>query len=121
VEHVVRMPVQFKVRGITTKAVLREALRDRIPREILRRRKLGFPVPLARWVRERYAPLIRQTILGPRALARGMFEPRVLEQLVAEHEGGVASHTDRLWLLVNLEMWHRIFIDGEDPAALVPA
>src|SRR6202035_998044 len=68
VEHVVRMPVEFKVRGIATKVVLREALRKRIPREILRRRKLGFPVPLGRWARERYAPLIRETILGPRAL-----------------------------------------------------
>jgi asparagine synthase (glutamine-hydrolysing) len=121
VEHVVRMPEEFKVRGITTKAVLREALRDRIPREILRRRKLGFPVPLGRWARERYAPLIRRTICGPRALARGMFEPRALERLIAEHESGIANHTDRLWLLVNLEMWQRIFIDGEDPAALAPA
>jgi asparagine synthase (glutamine-hydrolysing) len=118
VEQVVRMPVEFKVRGITTKVILREALRNRIPREILGRRKLGFPVPLGRWARERYAPLIRQTILGPRALARGMFARRVLERLVAEHESGAAKHTDRLWLLLNLEMWHRIFIDGEDPAAL---
>jgi asparagine synthase (glutamine-hydrolysing) len=121
VEHVVRMPVEFKVQGVSTKVVLREALRDRIPREILGRRKLGFPVPFGRWAQERYATLIRQTILGPRALARGMFEPRVLERLVAEHEGGVANHADRLWLLLNLEMWHRIFIDGEDPAALVAA
>ena len=121
VEHVVRMPVEFKVRGITTKVVLREALRKRIPREILRRRKLGFPVPLGRWARERYAPLIRETILGPRALARGMFERPVLERLVTEHESGAANHTDRLWLLLNLEMWHRIFIDGEDPADLASA
>src|SRR6266566_4768410 len=121
VEHVVRMPVELKVRGITTKVVLREALRKRIPREILRRRKLGFPVPLGRWARERHAPLIRETILGPRALARGMFERPVLERLVTEHERGAANHTDRLWLLLNLEMWHRIFIDGEDPPALASA
>ncbi|HKW94462.1 MAG TPA: asparagine synthase (glutamine-hydrolyzing) [Methylomirabilota bacterium] len=121
VEHVVRMPVEFKVRGITTKVVLREALRNRIPREILRRRKLGFPVPLGRWARERYAPFIRQIILGPRALARGMFDPQVLERLLNEHEAGVANHTDRLWLLLNLEIWHRIFIDGEEPAALASA
>jgi asparagine synthase (glutamine-hydrolysing) len=121
VEHVVRMPVEFKVRGITTKVVLRKALRNRIPREILGRRKLGFPVPLGRWARERHAPLIRQTILGPRALARGILEPRVLERLVAEHEAGVANHADRLWLLLNLEIWHRIFIDGEEPAALASA
>ena len=121
VEHVVRMPVRFKIHGLTTKAVLREALRGRVPREILGRRKLGFPVPFGRWARERFAPLIRSTVLGPRALARGMFAPQILERLVAEHEAGTANHADRLWLLLNLEIWQRIFLDGEDPGALASA
>jgi asparagine synthase (glutamine-hydrolysing) len=118
VEHVVRTPAQFKIRGLTTKAILREALRDRVPREILRRRKLGFPVPFGRWARERFAPLIRDTVLGPRAQARGMFAPEPLKRLVAEHEAGIANHADRLWLLLNLEIWQRIFLDGEDPATV---
>jgi asparagine synthase (glutamine-hydrolysing) len=118
VEHVVRTPVQFKIRGLTTKAILREALRDRVPREILRRRKLGFPVPFGRWARERFAPLIRHTILGPRAVARGMFAREPLERLVGEHEAGIMNHADRLWLLLNLEIWQRIFLDGEDPATV---
>jgi asparagine synthase (glutamine-hydrolysing) len=118
VEHVVRTPAQYKIRGLTTKAILREALRDRVPSEILRRRKLGFPVPFGRWARERFAPLIRDTILGPRALARGMFAPQPLELLVTEHEAGIANHADRLWLLLNLEIWQRIFLDGEDPATV---
>ena len=115
VEHVVRMPTHFKVRGLTTKAVLRQALRKRVPREILRRRKLGFPVPFGRWAREGFAASIRSTILGPRALARGLFDPVVIERLAAEHETGVANHADRLWLLLNLEHWQRIFLDGEEP------
>jgi len=118
VEHVVRTQAQYKIRGLTTKAILREALRDRVPSEILRRRKLGFPVPFGRWARERFAPLIRDTILGPRALARGMFAREPLERLVAEHEAGIANHADRLWLLLNLEIWQRIFLDGEDPATV---
>jgi asparagine synthase (glutamine-hydrolysing) len=118
VEHVVRTPVQFKLRRLTTKAILREALRDRVPREILHRRKLGFPVPFGRWARERLAPSIRNTILGPRARARGMFAREPLERLIAEHEAGIANHADRLWLLLNLEIWQRIFLDGEDPATV---
>jgi asparagine synthase (glutamine-hydrolysing) len=121
VEHVVRTPVQFKIRGLTTKAILREALRDRVPREILQRRKLGFPVPFGRWARERFAPLVRSTVLGPRALARGLFEPKLLERVVAEHETGIANHADRLWLLLNFEIWQRIFLDGEDPATVPSA
>jgi asparagine synthase (glutamine-hydrolysing) len=116
VEHVVRMPARFKMRGFTTKAVLREALRTRVPREILHRRKLGFPVPFGRWAREQFAKEIRSGILGPRALARGLFEPAELERLVGEHESGVANHADRLWLLLNLELWQRIFLDGEEPS-----
>jgi asparagine synthase (glutamine-hydrolysing) len=116
VEHVVRTPDEFKIRGLTTKAILREALRNRVPQEILRRRKLGFPVPFGRWARERFAPFIRETILGPRARARGMFAPEPLARLVAEHEAGTANHADRLWLLLNLEIWQRIFLDGEEPA-----
>jgi asparagine synthase (glutamine-hydrolysing) len=118
VEHVVAMPSRFKVRGLTTKAVLREALRDRIPREILTRRKLGFPVPFGRWAKERFAPMIRETILGSRARARGLFDHGPIERMVGEHEGGVVNHADRLWLLLNLELWQRTFLDGEEPAAV---
>lgn len=116
VEHVVRMPARFKVRGLTTKAVLREALRKRVPREILHRRKLGFPVPFGRWAREQFAGHMRASILGPRALARGLFEAAELERLVGEHESGAANHADRLWLLLSLELWQRIFLDGEEPS-----
>ena len=115
VEHVVRMPDRFKIRGLTTKAVLREALRSLVPRRILSRRKLGFPVPFGRWARERFAASIRSTVAGPRARARGLFDPVVLERLVSEHESGATSHADRLWLLLNLELWQRVFIDGEEP------
>jgi asparagine synthase (glutamine-hydrolysing) len=118
VEHVVAMPTRFKVRGLTTKAVLREALRDRIPREILGRRKLGFPVPFGRWAKERFPAVVRDSILGPRARARGLFDPAPLARLVDEHEAGAANHADRLWLLLNLEMWQRIFLDGDEPAAV---
>jgi asparagine synthase (glutamine-hydrolysing) len=120
VEHVVRTPDRFKIHGLTTKVLLRAALRDRIPKEILRRRKLGFPVPFGRWAREQFAPLVRATLLSPQARARGILDARVVERFVAEHEAGVANHSDRLWILLNLEMWQRIFLDGEDPAA-VPA
>jgi asparagine synthase (glutamine-hydrolysing) len=87
-----------------------------VPREILHRRKLGFPVPFGRWAREQFAGQVRSCILGPRALARGLFEPAELERLVGEHERAVADHTDRLWLLLNLELWQRIFLDGEEPS-----
>ena len=114
VEHVSAMPGRLKLRGWQTKAVLRAALRDVVPREILTRRKMGFPVPLGRWLRGPFRPLVDELVLGPRALARGLFDPGALRRLAEAHRSGAAEHGDRLWLLVNLEVWQRMFLDGED-------
>jgi hypothetical protein len=109
VERVARMPTSLKLRGWRTKAVLRSALRDLVPREILVRRKMGFPVPVGRWLRGDFRLLAQEFVQGPRAQSRGLFEPAALSRLCAEHAAGTADHGDRLWLLMNLEIWQRIF------------
>ena len=113
VEHVVGIPSQFKLHGLRTKAVLRAAVRDLIPREILRRRKMGFPVPVGRWLRGPGWPMIEEFVLSARARARGLFKPAALQQLADDHRRGMQAHGERLWLLANLEIWQRIFLDGE--------
>ncbi len=116
VEHVASMPAGVKLPAWKTKILLRAAVRDLVPPAILTRRKLGFPVPLARWFGGAFRPVVDEFVLGPRAQARGVFDPEALRHLADEHASGRASHADRLWLLINLEIWNRIFCDGEDPA-----
>jgi asparagine synthase (glutamine-hydrolysing) len=117
VERVVALPTRCKLQGWRTKAVLREAMRDLVPRSILRRRKMGFPVPVSRWLRGPFSALIDDLVLSPRTLQRGLFRREALTRLAAEHRAG-ANHGQRLWLLANLELWQRIFLDGEDPSSL---
>jgi len=119
VEHVVQLPTCYKLRGWQTKVVLRHALRDLVPREILTRRKMGFPVPVAPWFRGKYRSIVDEFVLGPRASARGCFDPECVRRLAAEHAAGDANHGHRLWLLVNLEIWQRIVVDGEDVTAVM--
>jgi len=119
VERVAAMPGRLKLRGWQTKAVLREAVRDVVPREILARRKMGFPVPVGRWLRGPFRPLVDELVLGPRALDRGLFDPGALRRLAGAHRAGAADHGDRLWLLINLELWQRMFLDGEDAAGIM--
>jgi len=121
VEHVVSMPGRFKLRGLETKAVLRAALEGLVPPQILRRRKMGFPVPVGRWLRGPFWPVVQEFVLGPRAAARGLFDLSALRRLCLEHRDGQAAHGDRLWLLVNLEIWQRVFVDGEDAATVIRA
>jgi asparagine synthase (glutamine-hydrolysing) len=121
VEYAVAIPTSQKLRGWQTKAVLRAALRGLVPPEILARRKMGFPVPLGRWFRGPFWPIVQEFVLGPRALRRGLFVPSVLRRLADEHRTSTGEHGDRLWLLVNLEIWQRIFLDGEDIPAVARA
>jgi len=120
VEFVARMPERMKLRGVTTKWVLREAMRDALPAEILSRKKMGFPVPVGAWFRGPYRHLLDEYVLGGRALERGVFEPAALRDLVRRHCEGGENHGERLWALVTFEMWQRAFLDGETPDAALP-
>ncbi|MHB1873042.1 MAG: asparagine synthase-related protein [Steroidobacteraceae bacterium] len=119
VERAAAIPGRYKLRGWRTKAVLRDAVRDILPREIMTRRTMGFPVPLDAWLQDRYGSLAESLVLGPRARARGIFDPRFAAHMLHEHRAGRANHADRLWLLMNLEIWPRVFLEGEEPEAVL--
>ena len=84
-----------------------------LPEQILTRPKMGFPVPVGAWFRGPYAHVLDEYVLGSRAVERGIFNADSVRTLVNQHQRGVANHSERLWSLVNLEMWFRRFIDGE--------
>jgi asparagine synthase (glutamine-hydrolysing) len=115
VEWVAGLPQHMKLRGMTTKHVLREAMRDHLPPEILSRKKMGFPVPVGAWFRGPYRHVVDEYVLGSRAQARGVFDPAAVRTLVARHMAG-ENHAERLWALVTFEMWQRLFLDGEREA-----
>lgn len=118
VDLVAAIPARFKMNGWQTKSLLREAVSDIIPPAILHRKKMGFPVPISAWLRGPYWSLLEKMILGPRARDRELFDFEAVQRMAQEHRRGKADHGERLWLLLNLEIWLRIFIDGEDPGAI---
>jgi asparagine synthase (glutamine-hydrolysing) len=113
VEFTARLPERLKLRGRTTKWILRRVMKDKLPAEILSRSKMGFPVPVGAWLKGAFRPLLDQYVLSERALGRGLFRPDAVRQLVAEHVAGEANHDERLWALINLEIWQRLYLDGE--------
>lgn len=113
VELVACIPGRFRMRSGQTKALLRDAVRDLIPPAIMKRSKMGFPVPVGAWLRGPFWWLVEEFVLSHRARIRSHFNVGVLKTLAQEHRSGRADHADRLWLLINLEIWQRIFIDGE--------
>jgi asparagine synthase (glutamine-hydrolysing) len=111
VEFAATIPDAMKLSGWTTKRVLREAMKGILPDRILNRPKMGFPVPFGAWTRGGWNSVMRDVLLDRRTRERGIFEPSAVEQLLRDHADGRAPGGDRLWSLLNLELWYRTFID----------
>lgn len=109
-EFCARLPGAYKLRGTTLKYLLKRAGRKLLPPEIIRRRKMGFGVPVGDWMRDAWRPWVGDVLLSPQALKRGYFQPEALRQLVQDHFEGHREHSLKVWNLVCLELWHREFL-----------
>lgn len=108
VDLVTRMPPPLKFKGAEMKYVLKRAVGDLIPPRVLQRKdKMGFPVPLHVWVSGPARDFVREVLLGRACRERGLFDPSGVERLLGED----VPYDRRLWGLVNLELWFRIFVD----------
>jgi len=113
VEYAATLPDAWKLQGWTTKRVLREAMKGLLPDSILNRPKMGFPVPFADWTRGAWNSVVRDVLLDRRSRERGIIDPLAVDRLLTDHAAGRTVGGDRLWTLLNLELWHRTFIDKE--------
>jgi len=116
VEFAAGLPVNLKLRNMTTKYILRRTMRGRLPKEILTRRKMGFPVPVGNWLRGSFSHVLDEYVLSDRAMERGIFYRNFVRELVVRHKSG-ENHTERLWTLINFEIWQRRFFDSEPMAS----
>jgi asparagine synthase (glutamine-hydrolysing) len=112
VEFTCGLPQRLKLRGGTTKYILRKSMTGVLPETILARPKMGFPVPVGTWFRGAFRSIIDEYVLSERALRRATFKSDFVRELINRHQGG-EDHSERLWALVNFEIWQRQFFDGE--------
>ena len=113
VEFAAALPPRMKLRGFSTKWILREAVKAILPREILTRKKMGFPVPFSIWVQGPAGEMAHEVLLDRRTRQRGIINPPAVAALLAAHRRGAVDAGDALWSLLNLELWYRTFIDGQ--------
>jgi asparagine synthase (glutamine-hydrolysing) len=110
-EFAASLPEKFKLRGLTTKYLLKRMLRKLLPAENLGRRKMGFGVPIGHWFRGKLQPFLRETLLAEQSLKRGLFRPEAVRQMVELHARGERDYSPQLWTLLMLELWFQRFID----------
>jgi asparagine synthase (glutamine-hydrolysing) len=115
VEFTATVPARYSIKGLSGKSILKSAAEDLLPKSVIYRKKMGFPTPWAQWLAGETLDDVERRLLDSRSLDRGLFKTEAIQHLFAEHRARRRDHGNRIWRLLNLEIWHRIFIDGEKP------
>ena len=121
VEFAMRLPGSLKIRGRQQKYILKKAVEDLQPPEIVYRKKMGFPTPLRQWLREPRAEPLFDSILDRDGLLASCVDLGVVESLIHLHRAGLEDATDRLWRLMNLQLWGDLFFRRKETTAVRPA
>ena len=109
IEFACSLPGSYKLtRGGRHKHILKEAFKDWLPPGFMHRKKQGFSVPLANWIRNDFGPILRDRLLEQKLLSP-WFRQDAVERMVEEHLSGRASHSNRLWSLLVLSQWVESF------------
>lgn len=112
-EFAAGLPRIQKVRGWKMKYLAKRALRRHVPEEILNRKKAGFPVPYATWLRNSLRARVEEVLLDPVATSRGYFEKKTIESLISRNQAG-EGYDKEVFALITLELWHRSFADKRE-------
>jgi asparagine synthase (glutamine-hydrolysing) len=111
IEFVETIPTELKLKGLETKYIFKKAMEGIVPNEILYREKQGFGVPISEWINSKLRERIHGDLMENKTLERGYFNKKYIKTLLEEHSKKRRDHSDSLWVLWMLELWHRRFMD----------
>jgi asparagine synthase (glutamine-hydrolysing) len=110
------VPAHLKLRGLTTKYLLKRAMRDVLPPGIAARRKKGFGIPVAKWFKGELRDLARDMLSESRLREQGLFHGPVVSRLLDDHFTGVRDNRKQLWTLFMFQLWYDEYARGRTPA-----
>jgi len=112
-EFAAKIPDDLKLKGRTLKYIQREVAKEFLPPELITREKQGFGFPIAYWLKNELKELTEGHLLSSKMVKDGYFKYDYITQILREHQNGKVDHHVRIWMLLNLEMWYRMFIEHE--------
>ena len=119
VAKVLGIPSSMRADPMAPKQLLRQAVADLLPPDLLTAPKRGFVIPAELWLRQKLRPLVEYLLAPKRLRKQAIFRPQIYESLVRPHLDGQASHTWQVWSLLMFQLWHVVFIESrslEKPA-----
>jgi asparagine synthase (glutamine-hydrolysing) len=115
VEWLNRVPSRLKLRGLETKVLLKRAMSDRLPEGVAARRKKGFGIPVAKWLKGDLRELLLDELSPDRLRRQGLFDTREIQRLVSDHLSGRRGLHKELWTLLMFQLWHRNYVERRAP------
>ena len=112
VEFAMQVPDRLKIRNGVQKYILKEAVSDLLPHSIIHRKKMGFPTPLTTWLREPRAEPLFATVLERDGFLADYLDMNLVREMIDRHRSGSHDMTDRIWRLLNLQVWADMFLTG---------
>ena len=113
VEFAASLPTEMKLKGRKLKYLLRRVAARYLPPDIVRLPKQGFGFPVGLWMRRDLKALVEDRLSSSRLVAAGVLRPEPIARMMREHMEGRVDHSYRLWLLLNLEIWYELYIEGQ--------
>jgi asparagine synthase (glutamine-hydrolysing) len=113
VEFAAAIPSKYSVKGLEGKTILKSAVEDLLPHSIIYRRKMGFPTPWSEWLAGEQLQELENLLLEPRSMRRNLFRPDAIRTIFAQQRARIRDNSARIWRLLNLELWFRVFVDRD--------
>jgi len=108
------LPDKYKQRGLTSKWILKKAMENTLPKDIIYRPKTGFGAPIRRWMRHELRPLLAEYLSEKNIVNRGLFNPNKIQELITKNDLGLVDGSYTLFSLLCIEIWCRQFIDNSN-------
>ena len=113
VEFSTRVPGSLKLHRGEPKYILKKAVEDLLPRQIVYRRKMGFPTPIRQWLLDPRADVLYAMLRARDSFLAAYVDHSALDRLLERHKSGFEDATDRIWRLLNLQIWGDLFFAGK--------
>lgn len=107
------IPDRQKINYLSTKIILKNALKSHIPESVIRRKKAGFGLPVRSWMRNGLSSLLQQHLSGVQIRKRGIWNPHAVQTLLDEQQSGKEDRAYLLFALLSLEIWLQIHLDRQ--------
>ena len=109
VNFLTTLPYEYKLHRFTAKYLLKELMKDKLPRNIIYKQKKGFGIPVSQWLKKDLKPLLLELLSKKRLLRQGIFSPNYVQKIIEEHMSGRKNNDKKLWTLLVFQLWYRQF------------